>query len=472
MQTDSARPRPSDSRLGYVLKVFPRVSETFVINEIRAMEALGEDLVIFSLHRNPDEVPHGILRELTSPLLCIDDIAVDDDELRIARRRLARQLGLAGQLEATVLPRKYVSLALRLAQSCAARGVGRLHAHFASRAGHVGLLAGQLANIPCSITAHAKDIYHDDVDTELLRWKIARSALFVTVTNYNRSYLRELIANSGSGLASGAGVRSLEAGDVEDRWPSKAATVGSARLTSGLREGGAGQPEQQTSVRLASRGSQHPEDKICRVYNGVDLARFKPRHRWPAEPVVLAVGRLVEKKGFVLLVRACAALRDRGRMVKCRIIGEGPQRAAIKSLIEQLGLEDRVALSGTLTTEEVAGAIASSSLLALPCIRAADGNLDALPTVLLEAMASGVPVVSTRISGIPEIVIDGETGLLVDSGDIDALAAAIEKILDDPVEAMRMGRNGRARVEQLFDLYRNAARLRDLIRGGDSAKAA
>lgn len=402
-------------RLAYVLKVFPRVSETFVINEMRALEARGEDLAVFSLHRPDGSVPHKILGELKGRVHQIDALPTPvDADLARACGALRRRLGADTLAGDRVAPRKYVRLALAVRELMRAEGVCHLHAHFASRATHVALLAATQGGNSYSFTAHAKDIYHADVDRDLLRVKIAGARLVVTVTDHNREHLQRLV------------------GDVP----------GAA-------------------------------DKIVRIYNGVDLGRFRaaPAAR-DGVPVILGVGRLVEKKGFAVLVAACAILRRRGMRFRAEIVGGGPEEAALRRQVVEGGVEDRVAFRGVLATEEVADRLRQAAVVALPCVTARDGNVDALPTVLLEAMATARPVVSTRLSGIPEIVVDGETGLLVPPGDPEALAQALAAMLEQPEWAVALGGAGRRRAERQFDLRGNVAelhrRLRDAAGGGGS----
>ncbi len=403
----------ANGRIGYVLKVFPRVSETFVINEIRALEGLGEEPCVFSLHHGDGAVPHRILHELRSPVLHVEDNLPPDDEVGRARRQLERQLAVDA-VQAEVLPRKYVRLALSLATTMRARGVGHLHAHFASRAGHVAALAAALAGCEYSMTAHAKDIFHRDVDQTLLRWKIAGARFVVTVTDYNRRYLQRLVAD----------------------------IPGAA-------------------------------DKVVRIYNGVDLGRFRPEApRATSRPLLLGIGRLVEKKGFAVLVEACRLLRARGHDFRCEIIGGGPDEAALRDRIAAAELHGIVTLRGVMPTEHVAETLGAATAVVLPCVVGQDGNVDALPTVLLEAAAAGCAAVSTLLSGIPEIVADGETGLLVPPGDAPALAGALAVVLEDPERARAMGRAGRRRAERLFDLHANVAQLQRLLRGAVQPMAA
>lgn len=400
------------TKVGYVLKVFPRVSETFVINEIRAHEEAGRAVEVFSLHANPKPVRHRILEGLRAVPRTMDDVPPDEEDVRVARKTLMKKLGLRAHERDRFLPRKYVRLALAVARAAQETGVEHLHAHFASRAGHVAVLAGLLAEVPASITGHAKDLYHDEVDRDLLRWKIDRSAFFVTVTDYNLHFLRGLVGST-PGVAG----------------------------------------------------------RIVRIYNGIDLARFDDGARVPSEPPLIhAVGRLIEKKGFGDLLTACRLLLDRGQRFRCAIQGDGELRAELERRAAETGLAEVVRFEGSVASEEVAERLRSASISVLPCVRGADGNVDALPTVLLEAIATGVPVVSTRLSGIPEIVVDRVNGLLVEPGDAVGLADNIELLLHEPEFALHMGQRGRTRCEQLFDLHRNAARLGELFdRGIDGA---
>ncbi len=389
-------------RVGYVAKVFPRLSETFVLNEIHELERQGIDVHVFSLHAPPAAVPHRLLSDLRAPITCVESCAEPSRTRRAgAMATLCAGFSAEASLGDRLFPRQYVRLAVRLAAAAEGLALGRFHAHFASRAAHVAMLGSRLAGVPYSFTAHAKDIYHEEVDQDLLRVKLRHADLVVTVSEFNR----------------------------------------------------------RTLLRIGS-GIPGVEEKVRRLYNGVDLDLFRPRTGGLGVPGrILAVGRFVEKKGFPTLIEACAVLRQRGIPFTCDLIGSGNQQALLEDLIARRGLGGQVTVRGALALEEVASEMRAASLVVLPCILAADGNMDALPTVLLEAMASGVPVVSTALSGIPEIVVDGETGYLVEPGDAVALAGAMERILREPASSARLGRAGRQRAEQLFDLRANVAVL-------------
>ena len=174
---------------------------------------------------------------------------------------------------------------------------------------------------------------------------------------------------------------------------------------------------------------------------------------------MLAVGQLKEKKGFVFLVEACRLLSESGREFRAEIIGEGPLRAELETAIHRAGLGDRLVLRGALSHAEVRAAYAAADLFVLPCIVGADGDRDGIPNVILEAMASGLPVVSTDHSGIPEAVEHGASGLLVPPGDAPALADALATMLDDGEMRRGFGEMGRKLVADSFDLETNVRRL-------------
>jgi len=200
-----------------------------------------------------------------------------------------------------------------------------------------------------------------------------------------------------------------------------------------------------------------------RIYNGLDFERFpyRPPHERP--PQIVGVGRLVEKKGFADLIEACAILAAEGREFSCRIIGTGEQETAMRAQIARLGLEDRVELLGPRPQGELVRHVRDAAVFAAPCVVGADGNRDGLPTVLLEAMALGTPCVSTAVTGIPEVVRDGETGLMVPQRDPAALATAIGRLLAERDLRVRLAERARRLVEANFDVRRNAALLREVF---------
>lgn len=212
-------------------------------------------------------------------------------------------------------------------------------------------------------------------------------------------------------------------------------------------------------LRSVSDGS-----KVRLIYHGLDLASYRARpERTGPRPAILAVGQLKEKKGFRHLVEACQMLKSAGHDFTCDIIGEGPLRSVLEKQIRDLGVEDRIRLLGALDHEEVIDHMRNAAVFALPSIVSADGDRDGIPNVILEAMAVGLPVVSTRVSAIPEVVIDGTTGLLVAPGDPEGLANALSDLLADDRRGRLLGEGGRSLVEQSFDVHRNVAELQRML---------
>ena len=201
--------------------------------------------------------------------------------------------------------------------------------------------------------------------------------------------------------------------------------------------------------------------RVRRVYHGMAPGAGA---REPADlPVVLAVGRLEPKKGFVNLLDACALLAAQGLPLCCRIIGEGRERPALERAIGRRGLGGLVSLCGAAEPAGVQAQLGRASVLAVPSVLAADGDRDAIPNVILEAMAAGVPVVGSRFSGIPEAIEDGVSGLLVESGNPAALAAAIGRVLAEPGLAAQLVAGGRRVLRAKFDPLANARQLAALL---------
>jgi glycosyltransferase involved in cell wall biosynthesis len=194
------------------------------------------------------------------------------------------------------------------------------------------------------------------------------------------------------------------------------------------------------------------------------LEEFPYRRPDDRPPVIAAVGRLVEKKGFGDLIEACALLAARGQDFRCRIAGVGKLQAALQEHVEGCRLQDRVKLIGPRPQNEIAREIQAAAVLAAPCIVAEDGDRDGLPNVIQEALALGTPVISTDVTGIPEVVHDGERGLLVPQRDPPALADALGRLLTDPGLRVRLAEGARRFMEAEFDIHRNTARRRAMFR--------
>jgi glycosyltransferase involved in cell wall biosynthesis len=285
-----------------------------------------------------------------------------------------------------------------------------LHAHFASTPSLVALFTHRLSGIPYTFTAHAKDIYVTDPD--VFRTKLEEARAVVTCTEYNRGYLTKQFG------------------------------------------------------RLA-------DHKVRCIYHGLDISQFKftlSRKDGAGEPVILSVARLVEKKGLEDFIMAADILRRRGHAFKVEIIGTGPLRDTLKAQAQRLGLTDRVRLAGAQAHDTVCLAYQRASVFVLPCVVASNGDRDGIPNVLLEAMASGVPVVSTPVSGIPELIESGVNGLLVSPRDARSLADAIERLLASRELSEGLARAARTKLESSFSLEASAEQLLTVFRGTEPEK--
>lgn len=408
----------SPVHVGYVLKVYPRLSETFIVNEILELERQGARVTVFSLRLPQEGRFHEKLARVAADVVYLPALTTHDlaalatdraAELAPARERLGGALWdiLAG---GDVRRVKHFSQAVSLHLEASRHGVQHLHAHFATSSTAVAALASEFSGIPFSFTAHAKDIYLDAHDLSLLEDRLRRARFAVTVCDANLRHLRD--------------------------------TFG-------------------------------PAGRVERIYNGLDLHELRaPAAKTPgAVAEIVSVGRLVPKKGFDTLLDACSLLAAGGARFRCRIVGDGPERAALEERVRGLGLGAQVEMTGSLPNGRVHALIAGADVLALPCRIADDGNRDALPTVLLEALALGTPVISTPVTGIPEIVGDDEAGAIVPSDDASALARELRRFLGDPELRRACGAAGRARMERLFDIRQNVARLHGLFRESAASAA-
>ncbi len=402
-----------EGELAYVLKGYPRLSETFILNEMLRLEELGFRLRIYALRDPKESKVHANVARIAAPVHYIPDyfwpffrqivganLALFLDRPRLYWRhfREAALRSLARRSSSTI--KRFAQAGYLVQRHLRDDPAPHLHAHFAHGPATVALYAAALTGASHSFTAHAKDIYLQEED--FLRKKLREARFVVTCTGFNRATLEGV----------------------------------------------------------------EPAAEIHRIYHGVDLEMFRPRPEAPRspEPRILSVGRLVPKKGFGVLVRALERLRDRGRAFRCHIVGGGPLRGALREQIRAAGLEGRVELVGQRTQEELLEYYRAADCVTLACEVQEDGDRDGIPNVLVEAAAVGVPIVSTRISGIPELIRDGETGLLVDSGDPEALADALERILGEPDLAERLARAGVERVRVEYDVLANTRRLGEVFR--------
>lgn len=234
-----------------------------------------------------------------------------------------------------------------------------------------------------------------------------------------------------------------------------------ARLPDLLREAEFVATETDFSVRFIREKFPAHAGKIHRVYNGIVARCFAAPCQPQTPPVIVSVGRYIGKKGFLDLIDACAALGDLD--FRCLLIGQGEMEEDMRARIAALNVGAKVEVTGPKTETEIAEILSRSSLFVLACVQADDGGMDNLPTVVMEAMAAGVPVISTPTAGVPEMVLPGETGLLVEQKSPAALAQAMRQILENPASGARMGDQGRRRACELFDIKHTTETLRRLL---------
>ncbi|EHD22210.1 MULTISPECIES: glycosyltransferase [Brenneria] len=390
--------------VGYVLKRYPRFSETFVVNEILAHERAGIRVDIFALGPVAETHFQDCISQVRSPVTRLADKQHDSESLWELMEEGHAKLA---DFSARIALARDVSVhefaqALRLALAVKTRGIGHLHAHFGTHATTIARLAAAFSDVGYTFTAHAKDIYFAYEKSVGLGRKLRDAAQTITVSDYNLAYLTEKYGDD-------------------------------AR-------------------------------NIVRLYNGLDLSRFTYTPPLNRGRQILAVGRLVAKKGFDVLIDALSLLDKRGEDFHCRLIGGGPLLDPLRTRINAAGLARRVTLEGALPQAEIIAAMRQAAVVAAPCVISHDGDRDGLPTVLLEAMALGTPVISTRVAGIPELVIDGETGLCVAPRDPAALADAIAALLAAPDIQRRLSRQARALIERDYDIDANSGVLRDIFR--------
>ena len=391
-------------RVGYVLKRYPRYSETFVVNEILAHEEAGLNLEIFALRPSSDTHFQDTIARVRAPVTYLpapDVLSATEfwDELMTAAKTLP---GWASALDtASDEVARNVYQAALLAVQARAKGIGHLHAHFATSATTVARLAASFAGLTYSFTAHAKDIFHDDVDNGDLLKKIQDASAVVTVSDYNVGFLHDRYGDAAS--------------------------------------------------------------NVQRIYNGLDLSRLPFANPHDRPPCIVAVGRLIEKKGFSDLIDACAELDARQIDFQCQIIGGGPLEDTLKTRIRDYGLQPKIELLGPRPQNEVMAHLQEAAAFAAPCVVGSDGNRDGLPTVLLEAMALGVPCISTDVTGIPEVIKHNESGIIVPQKNAHALSLALERLLNQPQERTRLAQQARRLIESAFDIKHNSVALRSVF---------
>jgi glycosyltransferase involved in cell wall biosynthesis len=419
VEPDSATKK---TKIAYVTNYYPLLSETFIIAEVKNLNQHGFDVRVFSLFKpkpNENDLNDGELTAQTiygTPFMRFSKLLPAHlfflwkmpltymKTFRYAfhhRNREASLLpflrmsinGVEQRQQAAYVDRQNILLHFFVVMPFAVmihrEGYTWMHAAFANIPSSFTLLTEKLTGVPYSISAHAMDIF---ITPELLPEKFANARFIATCNHYNKGYLQE-------------------------RYP-------------------------ETDL-----------NKVHPIYHGTDLTHFTSRERTIKEepPVLLTVGRLVKKKGLAGLLRASLTLKEKNVPFQIWIVGDGPERPRLELFCRMNQLHEVVKFWGACPPDHVIDFYQKSTLFVLPCVEDESGDRDGIPNVIAEAMAMRLPIVSSFLSGIPELVTDRVSGRLLAPNDIDGLAAVLQELLENPTLAKRMGAMGRKTVEGIFD---------------------
>jgi colanic acid/amylovoran biosynthesis glycosyltransferase len=398
-------------KVAYIMSRFPKLTETFVLYEILAIENLGIDVQIYPLLRERPNVMHPeaaslVARSHYQPFLSLPILA---SQFYFLMRKPLVYLGTIWALlrgawgnfrfftgALAIFPKT-----VHFAHQMAGDGVTHIHGHFATYPAAAAFVIHRLVGIPYSFTAHGSDLHRD---RRMLREKVAESDFVVAISDHNREII------------------------------------------------------------LKECGEQYGE-KTAVIHCGVDTDVFQPRSndstaKRSGKPLsILCVGTLHEVKGQTYLLEACRRLKKRGVYFDCHFVGDGPDRASLTRRSKEAGIAEQVHFHGQRTRQEIAQLMSKADVVVAPSVPTSDGRREGIPIVLMEAMASGLPVIASSISGIPELVENERSGLLVPPRDARALTDALERLHATPVLRQKLSLEGRKKVEQQFDLHANAAAL-------------
>jgi glycosyltransferase involved in cell wall biosynthesis len=389
-------------KIAYVLDTFPVLTQTFILNEIVELIKRGHDIQIFSLFHPSEDIVHEEVYEyklLGRTHYFTPRFILRKNPLRFTENFVKAVLQ---SLRARRISRNELIADAQLAYFATImeeKGVELIHAHFAG-VGTTARRLSEITNFPYTFTTHAFDIFLN-VDREELKKNIEKTSYVLTISQYNKDYLLDLCG-------------------------------------------------------------REFENKIKIVHCGIDIKKFSPKRKEIGRPDnfrILTISRLVEKKGIPYLIEALFLLKRRGKTFTVTIVGDGPQRKIIEELIQKYELENYFVLRGYVKSNEVINFLSNVHVFVLPCIVASNGDRDGIPVALIEAMAMEVPVISTNVSGIPELIKNKQTGLAVQEKDVESLAHAIEQLMENKNFREELGKNGRKKVIEEFNIKRNVMEL-------------
>ncbi len=398
------------TKFALIISQFPETHETFILREIIEIKNNKIDFSIFSLKKCKDKIIHPQAKELMketfySPFFFSWNIIkanfyfIFKTPFKILTILFYIIKHNYQSLELLVKSLVIFPKTLYYANTFQNKGVDHIHAHWATIPTTSAIIISRLTGIPFSFTAHAWDIF---LPNPMLQEKVRRAEFVVTCTGYNKKYLDSLL-------------------DYKEN------------------------------------------DKIILNYHGIDFDTLPEINKDFDDNLILSIGRLCEQKGFPYLIDACSILRDKGHQFKCVIVGEGPDRKSLTSQINQLGLQEYVVLSGMKPQSYIFDMFNKARMFVLPCVISRNGDRDGIPNVMIEALALNTPVISTTVSGIPEIIYNNITGITVDPKNSRQLAEAIIGLLNNPAAAETFVKNGRNLVEEKFDIKKNVGVLVSIL---------
>lgn len=418
-----------------LLSRFPTVTETFILREIDEMERQGQPVRLVPLLREDPPVVHEQARPWTeralfTPFVSLGIVGANLRAFLGAPLRYLSVLktlifGMSRSPDFLIRSVALFPKSVYLAERLEAEGIRHVHAHFATHPATVAWLVARLSGLSYSITIHAHDIF---VDQTFLREKLEAARFVRVISEFNRSYLRARVPELDPET-----VKVVHVGVPVSRYV----------LDPGPERSGPGD-----EPRGATGSGAVPADGDA---------------RGDAPPLIVTVASLQEYKGIPVLLAACRALEDAGVEFRCQVAGAGPLREELEARTSELRLADRVRFLGAIPEDEIPELLSRTSVFVLPSVVQEDGQMEGIPVALMEAMAAGVPVVASDLSGIPELVDDGNTGILTAPGHATDVAAAVRSLLERPGWARTLGLRGQERVREAFSLEGTAARLLELL---------
>ncbi|MDY6866960.1 MAG: glycosyltransferase [Chloroflexota bacterium] len=398
--------------IGYITQQFPSLTTTFIYREVLALRKVGFNINTFAIWKpNVDKLSDESKHLVDSSFYVFP---------------MSRTKFLMAHLYFLMThPIKYISTffflltrpgesiankkrtffhffeAIYLALDAKRENIRHIHAHFTVNAATIAFIIARMLDISFSMTVH-NNIFTDRV---ILKEKVKAAKFMIVISEFSRDFLLNLFPK------------------------------------------------------------ENLDSKFHIVHCGVSPDDFQPAaHKTPNQrPLIFSVSQLAERKGYPVLLEACKILAERGCDFDCMIAGDGPERAILERLREEYQLQDRVQLLGIVFQEQLVDYLNQTDIFVLPCVTAANGDMDGVPVALMEAMAMELPVISTYVSGIPELIEDGQSGLLVEERDAVALADAIQRLLEDQKLRQDLGKGGRCKVSQEYNIFDNAAQLASLF---------